>query len=275
MSIKIGFAANNENENKTETAVRNIKSNQTKIKARKSIVDVFFPERKLTCSYFNDKFDLKCGDIVYVDGKLEGKQGRVVGINYNFKIKLSDYKKVISVANTDIKGEFFLTSSQFVSSDRNALPYEQIITWFRAPISNDDEIISSSDDTVFCINSLEDAFDRETAEAGFDNIYFKNRVVYIELNSGKVRAIVQGEKCTHEIEFNFDGNNISALTCNCYSAENCKHEFAVIIELKEVLKSIEENYPSINTKNYISAVNKALFFQQVIKNAEKGSFKFD
>lgn len=279
MSIRIGFAANNENEKNTETAEVSTSAsavtNQPKTEARKSVVDIYFPERKLTCSYFNDKFDLKCGDIVYVDGKLEGKQGRVVSINYNFKIKLSDYKKVIAVVNTDVKGEFFLTGSHFVTGDKNALPYEQIIAWFKAPISDDDEIISSSDDTAFSIDCLEDAFDRETAEAGFDDIYLEDRVNYIELNCGKVRAIVAGERHTHEIEFNFDGEKISALTCDCYSAKNCEHEFAVIIVLKEVFESIKENCQSISESNYIAAVNKALFSEQVIDNAEKGSFKFE
>lgn len=59
---------------------------------KKSVVEVFFPARHLTCSYYNDIFNLKHGDIVYVEGKLEGLRGRVVDINYNFKIKLSDYK---------------------------------------------------------------------------------------------------------------------------------------------------------------------------------------
>ena len=74
---------------------------------RKSVVRVHFPARNMTLSYYNDAFDLKVGDIVYVDGNLEGLRGRVVDITYNFKIKLSDYKRVISVADTEVKGELF------------------------------------------------------------------------------------------------------------------------------------------------------------------------
>ena len=57
--------------------------------ARKSVVRVYFPVRNMTLSYYNDMFDLHKGDIVYVDGKLEGLQGRIVDITYSFKIKLS------------------------------------------------------------------------------------------------------------------------------------------------------------------------------------------
>ena len=60
---------------------------QTEIMARKSVVQVYFPERHASYAYYNDRFDLKCGDIVFVEGKLEGIRGRVTEVNYNFKIK--------------------------------------------------------------------------------------------------------------------------------------------------------------------------------------------
>ena len=47
---------------------------------RKSVVRVHFPARNMTLSYYNDAFDLKVGDIVYVDGKREGLRGRVVDL---------------------------------------------------------------------------------------------------------------------------------------------------------------------------------------------------
>ena len=96
---------------------------------RKSIVQVRFPGKGMALSYYNDQFDLKLGDLVYVDGKLEGQLGRVVEINYNFKIKLSDYKRVIGVANTDVIGEFRLAGSHFITVDGGALTYEQAATW--------------------------------------------------------------------------------------------------------------------------------------------------
>ncbi len=42
-----------------------------------TIVQIFFPDRNRTLSYYNDRFDLHMGDIVFVDGKLEGLRGRV------------------------------------------------------------------------------------------------------------------------------------------------------------------------------------------------------
>ena len=106
MSFKIGFTAENENNENYildkghEEMIQNALDKAKNIK--KSVVDVFFPDRHLTCSYYNDMFDLKRGDIVYVDGKVEGLRGRVVNVSYTFKIKLSDYKRVIGVADTDV-----------------------------------------------------------------------------------------------------------------------------------------------------------------------------
>ena len=121
---------------------------------RKSVVRIHFSARNMTLSYYNDAFDLKVGNLVYVDGKLEGLRGRVVDITYNFKIKLSDYKRVISVADTEVNGEFFFAGSHFVTFDPTALPYSKVISWFKAPDKEDDIYASGNDDFSFNLNDL-------------------------------------------------------------------------------------------------------------------------
>ena len=61
---------------------------------RKSVVQVCFPETGRSLAYYNDRFDLKAGDRVYVSGKLEGVLGIVTSVNYNFRIRLSEYQKL-------------------------------------------------------------------------------------------------------------------------------------------------------------------------------------
>ena len=58
---------------------------------------------------------MQCGDIVFVEGKLESVRGRFTEVNYNFRIKLSDYKRVIVVADTNVIGQFCITGSHFVT----------------------------------------------------------------------------------------------------------------------------------------------------------------
>ena len=84
MAFKIGFAT--EIFEKKPVEVTNTVPEQTVV-PRKSVVQVYFAGRNMTLSYYNDQFDLHCGDIVYVDGKLEGLRGCVTEVNYNFKIK--------------------------------------------------------------------------------------------------------------------------------------------------------------------------------------------
>lgn len=50
-----------------------------------SVVRVYFPERDRAYSYYNDRFDLHEGDVVYVSGKLAGLLGRVAAVDYNFR----------------------------------------------------------------------------------------------------------------------------------------------------------------------------------------------
>lgn len=106
--------------------------------ARNSVVQVSFKESYNDLSYYNDQFDLKVGDLVYVEGKLEGKQGVVEEVNYNFKIKLSEYKRVIAVADTSVKGEFYMEGAQYITFEKNALPRQKIATWFFPPAKEED-----------------------------------------------------------------------------------------------------------------------------------------
>ena len=105
MTNKIGFYCNDNNE--VNENIESITVEKPEMKARKSLVSVRFEKNNRVLSYYNDKFDLHKGDIVFVDGKLEGERGFVEEVNYNFKIKLSDYKKVVALADTTVKGLFY------------------------------------------------------------------------------------------------------------------------------------------------------------------------
>ena len=104
------------------------------IEPKKSVVQVYFPHRGMGWAYYNDSFDLKVGDFVYVEGKLEGYRGQVTEVNYSFKIKLSDYQKVVAIIDTNVRGDFYLAGSHFVSFDPAVLPYEKIRSWFLPPV---------------------------------------------------------------------------------------------------------------------------------------------
>ena len=263
---------------------------------KKSLVQVYFPKRGMNLSYYNDRFDLQVGDTVYVDGKLEssprssppaavgdtvyvdgkleGLRGRVTAVNYSFKIKLSDYKRVIAVADTHISGELRMAGSHLVSFAPQTIPYEKIITWFKAPDKEDDVYVSGSDDHSFRLDDLSGMkVTSAIAERGHD-YYTENRVVYLCIDRGHGRGIVEGTS-PYEIEFDYGGGEIKNLTCSCYCGYPCKHTFAAMLQLRETLKLLEEKDGfDWNEGGYAAAISQGAFFSFAVDGKTTGSFVF-
>ncbi|MBR4889483.1 MAG: hypothetical protein IKU17_10090 [Clostridia bacterium] len=226
----------------------------------------------MTLAYYNDQFDLHRGDIVYVDGKLEGLRGRVTDVNYNFKIRISDYKRVIAVVDTTVSGQFFMAGSHFITFDRTALPAGKAASWFKAPEKEEEEFASGFDDTAFHLHDLSGMnVSALIAERGHE-YYTENRVRYICMDGRKGYAIVEGSEA-YEVEFEYHKGEISQLTCSCYCSYNCKHEFAVMLQLKETLKWIEKHCADeYERTGYFVAVDKSALFAFAIEDKEMGSF---
>ena len=203
-----GFCAEYE-ENKTEK-IENMPIVLAQPEPRKSLVRIYFPTRNTTLTYYNDKFDLHPGDMVYVEGCLEGMLGRVQEVNYNFKIKMSDYKRVIELVDTTVQGELYMAGSHFIAFDRNVISKEKIVRWFIAPAADDEEYASGYDDTSFRLDDLEGfKVSSAIAERGHD-YYLENRVRYLCIDGIKGYAIVEGSK-PYEVEFEYRGGEISGL----------------------------------------------------------------
>ena len=269
MKISIGFESETKETNslQTETAA----SKQTKA-PRRSVVQIYFKDRNTTLAYYNDMFDLQPGDMVYVDGKLEGIRGRVTQVNYNFKIKVSDYQRVIAVVDTEVHGKFFMAGSHFVTFDRNTLPCSKALLWFRPPVKDDDEFVCGSDDTSFRLDSPDKMNITPAIAQRGHNYYLENKVRYLCIDGTHGYAIVEGNE-TYEVEFEYRNGEISSLVCSCFCSYNCKHEFAAMLQLKETLENIEKNYAEeYENSSYFAAVNKATLFEFAVSNKDSGTF---
>ena len=73
MAFKIGFSVSEEKEKMTAPEPPDVAEER---EPRRSVVRVQFPQRNMTLAYYNDRFDLHCGDLVYVDGKRGKAQAR-------------------------------------------------------------------------------------------------------------------------------------------------------------------------------------------------------
>ena len=268
MAFKIGFAAE---QPQTKTESTYIALQQT-IAPRKSVVQVRFPDRGTTLAYYNDQFDLHCGDIVFVDGKMEGLRGRVVDVNYNFKIKISEYKRVIAMADTEVHGQFHMAGSHFVTFESTALPCSKVATWYMATPKEEDEYVSGTDDSSFRLDDLKGfKVSESVAERGHE-YYMENKVVYICIDGTSGYAIVEGSS-PYEVEFTYSDGEISGLVCSCFCSYNCKHEVAAMLQLRETLELIEKYYADeYECTGYFAAVNKGTLFAFAIDGKDVGSF---
>lgn len=269
MTFKIGFAA--EHPEKVIEAVMHT-APQSESTARKSLVRIFFAARNMTLTYYNDRFDLRRGDMVYVDGKLEGVRGTVTEVNYNFKIRVSDYKRVIAVVDTVVRGRFFMAGSHFITFDREALPSGKAVTWFKAPAKEDEEFVTGSDNATFRLDDLGGMkISAAVAERGND-YYLQNRVKYIGVDGTKGYAIVEGGE-NYEVEFEYRNGEIGGLVCSCFCGSGCKHGFAAMLQLRETLELIKKHYSEEYERNgYFAAIDKRTLFAFAIDGKETGSF---
>ena len=264
MLSKIGFVVDNVEE---RAELQEMNQERT-IVPRKSVVEVYFPDRRMTLSYFNDQFDLLVNDVVFVDGKLEGLRGIVRSVNYDFKIKLSEYKKVIRVVDTTVKGELYITPYRYMAFDRKTLNYKKVSSWFVCKNEEDYEVGGS--DKTFPLNDLSEMnIQRHIAERGHD-YYMQNNVVFLELDGNKGRAIVEGSK-VYDVEFNYENGMISNLVCDCFCPYTCKHQFAVMLQLRECLEDIEKLYKKeYESTGYFASIFKPTLHTFAINNKQSG-----
>lgn len=269
MAFKIGGFAADHHEKKQQQEQPQPVQKQA-VAPKKSVVKVYFISSGKTLSYYNDKFDLHKGDMVYVEGAMEGQRGRIVEVSYNFKIKLSDYKRVIAQVDTNVSGQFNMAGSHFVTFDPLALPVSKARTWYMPPVKEDDVIVSCGDDSSFRLEDLSGMqITHAIAERGHD-YYIENLVRYICIDGTRGYAIVEGTK-SYEVEFTYHDGQISELICDCPCTYNCKHEFAAMLQLKETLDLITKHYAEeYEERNYFAAVNKATLFTFVIDSKETG-----
>lgn len=269
MAFKIGF--NTEYGDEEKNRVEDMSQvEKAEIIPRKSLVQVGFPNRDKTLAYYNDKFDLHRGDRVFAEGKLEGILGVVVSVNYNFKIKACDYKKVIGLSDTDVKGEFSIMRSHFITFDPSTIPADKVYGWYMPPKNEEEEILTGSDGAGFFIENFEEMdIKNDVRERGY-GYYFDDRVIYLSINSGRGYALVKGSRI-YEVEFNYINNEISDIVCSCFCSYICKHEVAAMLLLRELLGNMEEEHLKKYEKTgYFAALSKVEFFSFVVDEKNSG-----
>ena len=196
----------------------------------RSLVSISFDRMNRPLTYYNDQFDLKPGDRVFVTGKLEGEVGLVESVTTKFRIRIADYQKVISLAQTPIHGTYAPKGNMMLSYDSDAPMPEDFRKWVLPP-RNDEE--QPENEVVFGDGYEIPLDDPSTAEsvdpAVFDraiDICRSGRIGYISVRNGEGKAFIHGSRW-YELDFSLHDNMIQEAYCECPYAGLCKHLLAI------------------------------------------------
>lgn len=201
--------------------------------AVRSLAAVRFDGKDRTLTYYNDRFDLKEGDRVFVSGKLEGKPGIVESVTTRFRIRLSDYERIISLAQTPVHGTYSHKGSMMLSCDPSALSPEDYRKWILPPKDNadDPEEILFGDGYEIDLKAPGDAegFDPDVMDRALGYLR-EDRIGYVSVRGGTGKAYVRGSRW-YEVDFTLRNGILKEAYCDCPFPGLCKHLLAVTVLL--------------------------------------------
>ena len=253
MKNMIGFSCEGE-----ETIAPQIKSEQKETERPvRSLVKVRFPELNRCCAYYNDQFDLKEGDMVFVSGKLACECGIVDTVNDKFKINLRDYERVIAHPEVQIHGTYLPLLDKMVSYDKEAVSPDTFRTWVRAPVLDENEkpeyVLGGGYSFDLEHFTEDDDVDHVILQRALDYCN-QGKVQYLSIRNGVGTAFVEGTKW-YEINFRYENGFVSEMYCECPYSGLCKHNLAVLITLNELIKNTERiDFTALSRSIFIRAL---------------------
>lgn len=228
----------------------------------KSLVRVRFEDADPELTYYNDRFDLKPGNRVFVSGKRAGEIGIVSSVSTKFRIRLSDFERVIALAQTPIRGTYKPAADKMLSYDSNALSPEAFRAWVMPPEEEDDGILCGDG----CEIPLDDPHNADDVDrAVFDRaIDYCNsgRIGYISVRDGIGHAYVEGRHW-YELDFRIRDNMIEEAYCGCPYPGLCKHLLAVAVTLSAIAQ-----HGDLDLGRDFVLIDANRFFEMVKQNGQ-------
>ncbi len=246
---------------KTEAVIPQVEEPRTAVK---SLVRVHFEDAAYELTYFNDAFDLKPGDRVFVSGKRAGEVGIVNAVSTKFRIKASDYERVIALAQTPIRGTYKPVADKMLSYDSNALSPEEFRKWVMQPEE------PTEDDEIICGDGYEIPLNDPHNAEGVDKAVFgralnycgSGRIGYIAVKGGVGKAYVEGEHW-YELDFRIRDNIIEEAYCGCPYPGLCKHLLAVAVTL-----SVMSNHGDLDLSRDFVLIDADRFFEMIKRSGQ-------
>ena len=237
--------------------------------AVRSLVKVRFPGG-MAFTYYNDLFDLREGDFVFVSGKYAGQLGAVEAVTTRFKINLANYQRVISRAADTIRGSYETVLDKMVSFDCEAMAPDEFRSWILPPKGWDrkdgdpeDEIILG-DGYELLLSELErsDEVDGAVLERAV-NYCRESRVAYICVRDGVGTAFIEGTKW-YEVNFLLEGDSMTEMYCDCPYPGLCKHMLAAAVTLRALTANL-----SVSRLDDFVAIDAGRFWNMVAHTTKR------
>ena len=231
------------------------------------LAEVHFPSEDKHYPYYNDLFDLKVGDAVFVSGKFAGKLGFVTSVTTRFKIDLAYYKKVVAKPEFRFSGSFTPVLSMMLSPGSAAFPDAATLkSWVQPPKDGDGEEINQivvGDGFAFDLEDFEqdDEVDEAKVERALEYCR-EGRVRYLSLQNGVGTAFVEGS-VWYEVNFRYVEGQIWDMYCDCPCPGLCKHDIAVLVVLRALLRQ-----PELFDESDFTAIDQSFFSKIVSMNRQ-------
>lgn len=179
------------------------------------------------------------------------------------------YKREADKEDVPSIDQFNILGTHVVTFNRDAIPYGKVEKWFNVL---QDPVQGSKEGPSFLLSDLDGMNAGEKIMYRGRDYQLKQKVAYICLDGTHGNALVIGTE-PYVVEFELVDGTISNLTCNCSYGHRCKHEVAVMLQLRETLTQIQEHYSEEYSKsNYFAALGKRDFIDCIMDRATSGSF---
>lgn len=217
--------------------INEIEERENEERVPKNLVQVRFDDG-LTLMYFSDLPEIKIGDVVTVDGKMEKQIAVVTKVLSSFKKSKFDMKWIVSKIDNDISGVYFKIEDEVVSLGSN-LTVDKFMNIY-AGVKYKENVAIGEDDIELNLEELEESemFDNELVKERGRLLYKNNAVQYIWLKDGVGKAVVKSVNGNewYEIDFRCRKGRITYLACDCPYFGECKHLYAFLLKLRDFSK---------------------------------------
>lgn len=206
----------------------------------KNLVEVQF-DSGVKLSYFSDLPEMKEGDLVRVEGKMEDDLAVVTRVLTSFKKPKFDMKWIAEKLNRDVSGRYFTLGGDVVSL-QHTLTVQKFINLFVCRPYKENPAYGE-DNLSLCLQNLEKSplFENEIVKLKGYSLYKEERVPFIFLKNGVGKALVRGSQW-YEIDFRYQNGTITYLACDCPYFGECKHLYAFLLKLRDFMQKFTKKH---------------------------------